>query len=142
MSAQEIRSLVWAFVIPASEEGFVTRGEAGDSKIHCQVVMFRGTGIVEIRKYARRNETVILEDLHLISGCLLLNGILRETHSTEQLVNLKQFIMKDETSSKDKKTSIEKRTKLLPDNTSLFRNCGCSVFQVCEKMRFVVLQRS
>lgn len=43
MSAHEMRSLVLAFVKPASEEGFVWRGEAGDSKSHCQVVKFRGT---------------------------------------------------------------------------------------------------
>lgn len=46
MSAQEIRSLVWAFVKPAWREGFVRTGEAGDSNSHCQVVMFRGTGVV------------------------------------------------------------------------------------------------
>lgn len=45
MSAQDMRSLVCAFVKPAREEGLVRKGEAGDSKSHCQVVMFRGTEV-------------------------------------------------------------------------------------------------
>ena len=76
MSAHEIRSLVCAFVKPAREEGLVRRGEAGDSKSHCQVVIFRGT----IESDSLVTTVGALGGLagrclRSISGWLLLNGI-------------------------------------------------------------------
>jgi len=44
ISAYETRSLVFALVNPAIEERVCfCSGEDGESKSHCQVVMFRGT---------------------------------------------------------------------------------------------------
>ncbi len=62
---------------PAKEDGLVMRGEAGDSNSHCQVVIFRGTvKLTGVGFYSSSWAINEMEDLRLISGWLLLNGIL------------------------------------------------------------------